>query len=142
MWASRGDVQIVGSAVNLLVLGATLEFFIMEPTELSLLDGVVGIEWVRGTIHTIVIRTALDLPLVALTSLLVWIAPGDSCSPDGWHVDVSVGSCIGTSIGTRVGSLHDLVLTTPFLSYGLKRRVSIVVGTRSYRSTSGVLTCH
>ena len=117
----------------MLVLGAVLEFFIMEPTELSLLDGVVGIEWVRGTIHTIVIRTALDLPLVALTSLLIWIAPGDSCSPDGWHV--------GASIGTRIGLLHDLILTTPLLSYGLKRRVGIAVGTRSYRSTSGVLAC-
>ena len=123
------------------ILGAALEFFIVEPAQLDLLDGVVGVERVRATIDTIIICTSLNLPLIALTSLLIWIAPGDSCSPDGWHVGASIGSCVGAGIGTRVGSLHDLILTTPFFSYGLKRGVSIVVGTRSYRSAAGVLAC-
>jgi hypothetical protein len=67
-----------------------------------------------------------------LILLLVLIAPKDMCGPDGQCVDTSIGSCIGTGMGTSIGLLYDFILTTPFFSYGLKKRVGIVVGVKSH----------
>jgi hypothetical protein len=68
-------------------LGTTLEFFIMEPSKHHFLDGVVGIEQVRGTIDTIVVIVMLHLLLISSKLVLILTVPKDTHGSNGWRMD-------------------------------------------------------
>ena len=62
--------------MNLLVVGASLEFFIMASAELSLLDRLGCAEWVRGTVNAVVLCTMSYLLLIVLTLPLILVVSG------------------------------------------------------------------
>jgi hypothetical protein len=70
---SRDDVEVVRRAVDLVVLGASLEFLIMHDPDICSLDGVVGVEGVRDPVLVVVVCTSSYLEFIsyalALTSL-------------------------------------------------------------------------
>lgn len=82
--ARRGNVKIVRGVVVLVVSSTVLEFFIMEPAELLLVDGIVSIEGVRGTINAVVVGMALDPLLIASGVVMILTVPKDAHSSNGW----------------------------------------------------------
>jgi hypothetical protein len=70
---SRDDVEVVGRAVVLVVLGASKEFLIVHDLEICSLDRVVGIEGVRDPMFAVVVCTPSYLDFISyavtLTSL-------------------------------------------------------------------------
>jgi hypothetical protein len=52
----RDDVEVVGRAIVLVVLGTTQEFPVVHDPEICYLDGVVSIEGVRDPVFTIIVN--------------------------------------------------------------------------------------
>lgn len=116
--ARRGNVKIVRGVVVLVVSSTVLEFFIMEPAELLLVDGIVSIEGVRGTINAVVVGMALDPLLIASGVVMILTVPEDAHSSNGWGLDPCVGPCVPNGARTSIRLLHDLVFTTPSSAMG------------------------
>ena len=119
-WAPGGDVQVVRSAVDLFIVGASLELRVVMPADLSLLDGLSRIECRWGTVVAIICHTTLYFLLVTLTSPLILVAPRDTFSPNRLPV--------ATGVAADVELLHHHILVDDLLSYGLKRGLSLLLG--------------
>jgi hypothetical protein len=54
---SRDNVEVVGRAIVLVVLGTSQEFLVVHDLEICSLDGVVGVEGVRDPMFAVVVCT-------------------------------------------------------------------------------------
>jgi hypothetical protein len=87
----------------LVVLGTMFEFSVVHCVELYILNRVVGVKRVRGTIDTVVVGTTLDFLFVLSRSVLILAVSEDMRSCYGWRSGSSVGSCVPSSIDLSVG---------------------------------------
>jgi hypothetical protein len=69
---SRDDVEVVGKAIVLVVLGTSQEFLVVHDPEICSLHGVVGVEGLRDPMLAVIVCTPRNLDFisyaVALTS--------------------------------------------------------------------------
>jgi hypothetical protein len=69
----RDDVEVIGRAVVLILLGTLQEFLVVHDPEICILDGVIGVKGVRDPVLAIVVSTSIYLHfisyVVALASL-------------------------------------------------------------------------
>jgi hypothetical protein len=61
----RDDVEVVGRAIVLVILGMTQEFLVMHDPEICCLDGVVSIKGVRDPVFAIVVSSSSYLHFVS-----------------------------------------------------------------------------
>jgi hypothetical protein len=113
----RNDVEVVGSVVDLVVLGMTSKLDVMHLVVLHCLDGLA----------------------------LLLAASEDASSSYWWRLNSSIltyiaGDVVSSSVGSGIGRLHDVILSTSLFSNGLEGSVVIVVTmVRSCRPPAGVL---
>jgi hypothetical protein len=89
----------------------------------------------------LVVGKTSNLLLIMSRLVLILTISEDVHISDRWMLDPCIGSRIFSSTGTIIGLLHNLILATSLLSYGIKGRICIViVVARVYRPTLGVLT--
>jgi hypothetical protein len=62
---SRDDVEFVGRAIVLVILGTSQEFLIVHDPEICSLDGVVGVEGVRYPMLAVVVCTSSYLDFIS-----------------------------------------------------------------------------
>jgi hypothetical protein len=130
----RDDVEVIGRAIVLVVVGASQEFLVVHVPKIRNLNGVVGIKGIRDPMFTVVVSTPcyhFVSYVVTMDSLcmigLYWrrlsscIIPGvwgsvsldvrsiscvvgDVASGIGWSVCRSISCRVGWSISCNVGS--------------------------------------
>ena len=98
----------------------------MLPAEVYRLDGVVCLKQTRRSVDAVILGSARDLNLTALSSSIGWVQP----------LSASALLLVSTSIGDM---LLDLILASTFFDDYWKWRVDIVVVTLPYRMASGVV---
>jgi hypothetical protein len=62
---SRDNIEIVGRAIVLIVLGTSHEFLVMHDREICSLDGVVGVKGVRDPMLAVVVCTLSYLDFIS-----------------------------------------------------------------------------
>jgi hypothetical protein len=106
----RGDVEVVGSTVNLVVLGTTLELSVVYLTELYSLDGIIGVEGVRDPVVAVVVGTTLNLRLIPDRLTLLLAALEDACSSHWWTLGSSILSYVASNVLLLVAGYVDNVV--------------------------------
>jgi hypothetical protein len=75
---SRDNVEVVGRAIVLVVLGTSQEFFVVHDPEICSLDRVVGVEGVRDPMLAVVVCMPSYLDFISYA-----VAPTSFCTI-GW----------------------------------------------------------
>jgi hypothetical protein len=110
----RDDVEVVGRAIVLVVLGASQEFLVVHVREVRNLKGVVGIEGVRDPMFTIVVSTSCYLHFISYVLTLAsfcaiglyWRRLSSCIMPGVWSsvsLDVHSISCVVDDATSGVG---------------------------------------
>jgi hypothetical protein len=136
----QDDVEVVGRAIVLVVLGTSQEFLVVHDPEICSLDGVVGVEGVRCPMLAVVVCTPSYLDFisyaVAPTSFCMirldrrrlsscvasWIWGGVlldigsvGCIVGGVaSISRWVGWSVGCSVSSGISRLHYFDFTSPF----------------------------
>jgi hypothetical protein len=72
---SRDDVEVVGRAIGLVVLGTSQEFLVVHDPEICILDGMIGVEGVRCPMLAVVVCTSSYLDIISYA-----VSPASFCS--------------------------------------------------------------
>jgi hypothetical protein len=166
---SRDNIEVVGRAIVLVVLGTSQEFLVVH-------DRVVGIEGVRDPMLTVVVCTPSYLDFISyavtptsfctigldrrrLSSCIVSCIWGGvpldvgsvGCIVGGiagsisrgvcWSISRWVGWSIGCSVGSGIGRLHYFIFASSFFSHWVKGTLATTSLARTLRSASGIGTC-
>jgi hypothetical protein len=126
----RDDVEVVGRAAVLIVLGTSQKFLVMHDPEICSLDGVVGVNGVRDPVLTIVVSTPSYLDFIFYAVALASLSTIDldqrgwsSCVVSWVRCDVCLN--IG-SIGCVVGDITSG--TGLVICWGISHRIGWSVG--------------
>jgi hypothetical protein len=101
----RDDVEVVGRAIVLVVLGTSQEFLVVHMPEVRSLNGVVGVKGVGNPVFPIVVSTSCYLHFVSYTVALAafrpigqdWRRLSSCIVPEVWSgvsLDVGSVSCV------------------------------------------------
>jgi hypothetical protein len=104
--SSRDDVEVIGRAIVLVVLGMTQEFLVVHDSEICYFDMVVSIEGVRDPVFTIVVSTSSYLHFV---SYVVALASFCSIGLDRRRLSSCIVSWVWSGVSLDVGSIGCLV---------------------------------
>jgi hypothetical protein len=110
----RDDVEVIGRAIVLVVLGASQELLVVHVPEVHSLNGIVGIEGVGDTMFTIIVSTSCYLHFIsyALTLAsfcaigLYWRRLSYCIMPGVWggvSLDIGSVSCIVSDVTGGIG---------------------------------------
>jgi hypothetical protein len=92
---SRDNVEVVGRAIVLVVLGTSQEFLVVHDSEICSLDGVVSVEGVRSPMLAVVVCTSSYLDFISYA-----VAPTSFCMIRlDWR---RLSSCVASWIWGRV----------------------------------------
>jgi hypothetical protein len=103
---SRDNVEVVGKAIVLVVLGTSQEFLVVHDPEICSLDGVVGVEGVRYPMLAVVVCTSSYLNFISYA-----VAPTSFyiISLDQRRLSSYVASWIWSRVTLDVGSVGCIV---------------------------------
>jgi hypothetical protein len=140
------ELEVIGSTVNLVVLGTTSKFGVMHLVELCSLDGVTGVDRVGDPVVAVVVGMTLDLYLTPDGLTLLLATSEDACFLYWWRWRSSILSCVGCdilplvasgvggiisgvtrSVGSDIGWLHNVILSASFFSHRRKRGIAAIV---------------
>ena len=110
----------------MLVVGTSLSLQVMLPAKVCRLDGVVCLKQIRRSVDAVILGSARDLRLIALSLSIGWVQP----------LSASALLLVSTGIGNM---LLDLILASTFFGDYWKWRVDVVVATLPYGMASGVV---
>jgi hypothetical protein len=122
---SRDDVEVIGRAIVLVVLGTSQEFLVVHDPEICSLDGVVGVEWVRCPILVVVVCTSSYLDFISYT---VALASFCSIRLDRRRLSSCIASWIWGRIPLDIGSVGCIVGGVASISWGVCWSISHWVG--------------
>jgi hypothetical protein len=126
---SRDDVEVVGRAIVLVVLGTSQEFLVVHDLEICSLDGVVGVEGVRCPKLVVVVCTSSNLGFISYA-----VAPASfyMVRLDRRRLSSCVASWIWGGVPLDIGSVGCIVGGIASISRGIcwsiRRWVSWSVG--------------
>jgi hypothetical protein len=112
--SSRDDVEVVGRAIVLVVLGTTQEFLVVHDLEIGSLNGVVGVKGVGNHVFAVVVSTSSYLHFISYAVMLASFSTIgleqrrlSSCIESwmwgGIPLDVGSVSCIVGGITSSIG---------------------------------------
>jgi hypothetical protein len=103
---SRDNVEVVGRAIVLIVLGTSHEFLVVHDPEIYSLDGVVGVEGVRDPMLTVVVCTPSYLDFISYA-----VTPTSFCTIglDRRRLSSCIASWIWGRVPLDVGSVSCIV---------------------------------
>jgi hypothetical protein len=113
---SRDNVEVVGRAIVLVVLGTSQEFLFVHDPEICRLDGVVSVEGVRFPMLTVVVCTPSYLDFISYA-----VAPTCFCMIRvNWkRLSTYVKSWIWGGVPLDVGSVSCIVGGVAIISRGV-----------------------
>jgi hypothetical protein len=130
---SRDDVEVIGRAIVLVVLGTSQEFLIMHDPEICSLDGVVGVEGVRYPMLAVVVCTSSYLDFI---SYVVSSASPCSIRLDRRRLSSCIASWIWGGVHLDFGSVGCIVGGVASISWGICWSISRWIGWSVGCSTS------
>jgi hypothetical protein len=103
---SRDNVEVVGRAIVLVVLGASQEFLVVHDPEICSLDRVVGVEGVRDPMLAVVVCTPSYLDFISYA-----VTPTSFCTIvlDRRRLSSCIASWIWGGVPLDVGSVGCIV---------------------------------
>jgi hypothetical protein len=104
--SGRDDVEVVGRAVVLVVLGTSQEFLVMHDLEICSLNGVVCVKGVRNPVFAVVVSTSSYLHFISYTMTL---ASFSTIGLDQRRLSSCIVSWIWGSVPLDVGSIGYVV---------------------------------
>jgi hypothetical protein len=118
---SRDNVDVVGRAIVLVILGTSQEFLVVHDPEICSLDGVVGVEGVRDSMLAVVVCTLSYFDFISYA-----VAPTSFCmiSLDRRRLSSCVASWIWGGVPLDVGSVGCIVGVTSGISRGVCGSIS------------------
>jgi hypothetical protein len=133
---TRDNVEVVGRAIVLALLGTSQEFLVVHDPEICSLDGVVGVDGVRYPMLVLVVSTPSYLNFISYTVALGGVASisWGVC----WSISRWVGWSIGCSFSSGISRLHYFVFASPFFSHRVERTLATTSLSRTLRSASGI----
>jgi hypothetical protein len=122
---SRDNVEVVGRAIDLVVLGTSQEFLVVHDPEICSLDEVVGVEGVRYPMLAVVVCTSSYLNFISYA-----MAPTSFCiiGLDQRRLSSCVASWIWGRVTLDVGSVGCIVGGIASISRGICWSISRWVG--------------
>jgi hypothetical protein len=113
---SRDNIEVVGRAIVLVVLGTSQEFLVVHDPEICSLDGVVGVEGVRCPMLAVVVCTPSYLDFISYA-----VAPTFFCMIrlDRRRLSSCVASWIWGGVPLDVGSVGCIVGGVTSISWGV-----------------------
>jgi hypothetical protein len=122
---SRDNVEVVGRAIVLVVLGTSQEFLVVHDPEICSLDGVVGVEGVRCSMLAVVVCTPSYLDFISHA-----VAPTSFCMIrlDQRRLSSYVASWIWGGVPLDIGSVGCIVGGVASISRGVCWSISRWVG--------------
>jgi hypothetical protein len=102
----RDDVEVVGRAIVLIVLGTSQEFLVVHDPEICSLDGVVGIKGVRDPVLTIVVSTSSYPDFISYAVALAFLRTIDL---DRRRQSSCVVSWVQSDVCLNIGSISCVV---------------------------------
>jgi hypothetical protein len=98
----RDDVEVVGRAIVLVVLGVSQEFLVVHMPEVRILDGVVTIEGIKNPMFAIVVSTSSYLHFV---SYAMTLASFCTIGLDWRRLSSCIVSWVWSGVSLDVGSI-------------------------------------
>jgi hypothetical protein len=122
---SRDDVEVVGRAIVLVVLGTSQEFLVVHNPDICSLDGVVGVEVVRCPMLAVVVCTSSYLDFISYA-----MAPASfrMIRLDRRRLSSCVASWIWGGVPLDIGSVGCIVGGVASISRGIYWSISRWVG--------------
>jgi hypothetical protein len=122
---SRDDVEVVGRAIVLVVLGTSQEFLVVHDPEICSLDGVVGVEGVRCPMLAVVVRTSIYPDFISYA-----VSPASlySIRLDRRRLSSCIASWIWGGVPLDVGNVGCIVGGVASISRGICGSISRWVG--------------
>jgi hypothetical protein len=119
------DVEVVGRAIVLVVLGTSQEFLIVHDPEICSLDGVVGVEGVRYPMLEVVVCTSSYLDFISYA-----VSPASFCliRLDRRRLSSCIASWIWGEVPLGVGSVGCIVGGVASISWGICWSISRWIG--------------
>jgi hypothetical protein len=113
---SRDNVEVVGRAIGLVVLGTSQEFLVVHDLEICSLDGVVGVERVRCPMLVVVVCTPSYLDFISYA-----VAPTSFCMIrlDRRRLSSCVASWIWGGVPLNIGCVGCIVGGVASISRGV-----------------------
>jgi hypothetical protein len=102
----RDDVEVVGRAILLVVLGTSQEFLVVHDPEICSLNGVVGVKGIGNPMFAVVVRTSSYLHFI---SYVVTLASFGTIGMDWRRLSSCIVSWVWGSISLDVGSVGYVV---------------------------------
>jgi hypothetical protein len=110
----RDDVEVIGRAIVLVILGALQEFLVVHVPDVRSLNGVVGIKGIGDPMLTVVVGTSCYLHFISYVVTLAsfcligldWRRLGSCIVPGVWgdvSLDVGSVSCVVDGIASDIG---------------------------------------
>jgi hypothetical protein len=122
---SRDDIEVVGRAIVLVVLGTSQEFLVVHDPEICSLDGVVGVEGLRCPMLAVVVCMSSYLDFISYA-----VAPTSFCSfrLDRRRLSSCIASWIWGGVPLDIGSVGYIVGGVANISWGVCWSISRWVG--------------